>query len=671
MKKLFVLLLGSVLWTAGAFTAVAASQPEEAAAIEEGEAIGERVGLYATLAEYEELTGERIRQFSEAPMLETKVAAGELPPLDERLPEEPMVIEPLERIGRYGGTMKLAGVGRENMEMGHLKRFLGHTSYDGKRMVPFLARGWEQAGDSMSLTLYLRKGLKWSDGARFTADDIVFWYEDIVLNKELSPAVPQKWAPGGVPLTLIKVDDYTLRFEFAVPYPRASMVVAAEGRRLQPEHYLRKYHIEYNADADKIAREEGHDHWWQALKSHTGSAVEWDTDLPSFNPWVLTRIDAGQNRYWERNAYYWMVDTAGNQLPYIDAIQYTAVATPELVALNAMEGELTSAVKGLSFSDFAVYKRNEESGGYKIHLFNTSKYYTGTALAYLFNYTHKDPVLKEIFNDLRFRQATSLAINREEISKTVFLGKNAPYTLPVPPTRTGYEDWMGTSYAEYDPARANELLDEMGLEWDQAHEFRLRPDGKPLHFLLEYSLEWLGAYPGQVLELIKEYWAEVGINVTPKYMTEKLIGERAAANEADTGIWATEFAGERRQWASYPIWVSPPWHWYPGLGAGGPEWRTWHETKGAQGEEPPAEIRRLFNLVDQWLASSYGSEEFATAGKEILTINAEGLYHIGTVGPAPRLVLRANNLRNSVRDQGHFIGWWTGVYIMEQWFLEE
>jgi len=622
-----------------------------------------------TLQEYEKATGEKIEKFNEPPMLKVKVAAGELPPVEERLPEEPQVIEPLEEVGRYGGTMHLIGI-YPGGEMEGTVRRMATLTYDCSRIIPCVAKGWNLSDDYKTLTLYLRKGMKWSDGEPFTADDVLFWYEDIILNDELTPTKPKKWCPGGEPMKARKVDDYTVQFEFSIPYPTAIETLVSMPASY-PKHYLKKYHIKYNPDADKIAKQEGYDSWWQCIQSHyeEEAGQYYDLNIPVITPWVLKKRDAAQNSYWERNPYYWRVDTTGNQLPYIDKVMYMNVATPEVVAMKSMSGEVDCNRGYLSFSDFPVYKRNEKAGGYKVYLVPTMD--SATALSYAFNYNHKDPVLKKIFNDIRFRQATSLAINREEISKTVFFGKLRPWTAPVASNWTGFEDWMGTYFAEYDPQRANQLLDEMGLKWDKDHQYRLRPDGKTLQIVGEYCLEWLGEYPGKVIELIKEYWKDIGIKLIAKQVRENLVMERMRAGEHDLCFWNADGCSEILARCNYPIRLMPPWHW-AGIPMGGSEWRKWYDTNGKEGEEPPEEIKKIFNLVDEWLATPRGAKKYVKLTKELISLNVKGLYLIGTVEACPYPSIIKNGLRNVRRENALFAWRGTyGFYMMEQFFFEK
>jgi len=631
-------------------------------------AFAQGMKVYQALAEYEKLTGKKIEKLNESPMLRIRTAAGEIPPLKQRLPEEPQIIEPIEEIGQYGGVMQLVAVSYLSYTLEQTNERIGTLTLDGKKIIPNVAKGWKLSEDYKTYTLYLRKGMKWSDGKPFTADDVLFWYEDIILNDELTPIKPEEWTPGGEPMKVRKVDDYTVRFEFSAPYPTIIETTAYQ-LCAYPKHYLKKYHIKYNPNADKIAKEERYDHWWQAFQWHSadptlGEGGE-DLNRPTVRPWVLKKVDAAHNRYYERNPYYWKMDTAGNQLPYIDEVALLDVATSEVVALKAMGGEATTAELGLDFSDYPVYKKNEGEGDYKICLYKPTE--TGSALSYAFNYTHKDPVLKKIFNDIRFRQATSLAINREEINRTVFFGKTSPYMASVPPNWTGFEDWMRTYYTEYDPQKANALLDEMGLKWDKDHQYRLRPDGETLHILIEYCLQWMGAYPTKVLELIKEYWAKVGIKVTTKQVTEHLNFERMSANEHDLCPWNTDGAGEMLARANYPLRLMPPWHW-DGIDMGGPEWRKWHNTNGKEGEEPPDEIKRIFNLVGEWLATPRTEEEkYRKLTNELITLNVKGLYLIGTVRAVPWPVIIRNDLRNAVREGGL----WLYSTRPDQWFLRK
>ncbi len=662
--RLLSVMLILLLAMASAF-ASGEKETGQAAAAESG---GGKIVLYATLAEYEKETGKQIKSFGEAPMLADLVKAGQLPPVEQRIPDEPMVVAPQDRIGKYGGTLRGAATGPTTGGHDlHTARFqpLLRLSPEMK-IVPNIAKGFELANDNKDLTVYLRKGMKWSDGQPFTAEDIMFWLEDRIMNDELNPVKPKPWRPGGKLVEIDRIDDYTVRFRFAVPYPPITGRLAVSGSEpFDPKHYLQQWHIKYNPKANELAVKEGHENWWQAFNFHRETnQQQQDPDLPLLSTWVLQSIDSYGNKHFERNPYFYMIDTAGNQLPYIDKQTRVLVESREVVNLKAVGGEFDYVGLHMSLDNYTVYKEGEAQGDYHIMLFDNV---WGNEYIFAFNYNSKDPVKNEIFNDLRFRQAVSLAINRQEISDTLYYGKAVPWQATTPPNTSFFEPWMGTHYAEYDPDKANQLLDEMGLQWDGNEQWRLRPDGKPLTVLLEYVD---GEGPkGKVSEFLKEYWAELGINLSIKMVQRNFYQERGKANERDMGVW---HYGQTTEFAAYinPVKLSPPWSGY-GNPLSGSEWWNWYNTGGEQGEKPPAEVIRLLDVVFEWQTKAPGTPEYLALGKEMLTINLENLYVLGTVGQAPKPILIKNKLENTPQD-GMF-GWdyrFFFPFMAEQWYYE-
>ena len=227
MKRLFCVLLamlicGNVL-AKGGQTSMDPSQESSTAAILAGEYLEKYGRMAFTLSEYEEITGNKIDKYSEAPMLKALVTAGELPPVEERIPEEPVVVLPIEEIGQYGGMLNIVGRyprGWDDVQSTACVEGLFRISFDGTEMVPNLVtEEWDFSEDAMTLTLPLRKGIRWSDGVPFTADDVMFWYEDMLLNDEYSPVKSTTWKPGGELMKMEKLDDYAVRIQFAAPYP--------------------------------------------------------------------------------------------------------------------------------------------------------------------------------------------------------------------------------------------------------------------------------------------------------------------------------------------------------------------------------------------------------------------------------------------------------------------
>ena len=625
--------------------------------------------IYTTPAEYEELMGKTIEKFSEAPALKIKVASGELPSVEERLPEDYMVVEP-KKIGQYGGTLRTTatswGVAWDDYGVRYQGLFT--LSSDLKVVLPNILKDYALSEDFRVLTFHLRKGMKWSDGAPFTADDLMFWYEDIILNDELTPVKPKGYSPGGELMKMIKVDEYTVELQFAVPYPSVVAYIRWWGtmnRIWAPQHYLKKYHIKYNPKADELAKEEGFDHWYQRFLSLFES-TNWNQQqeplFPTLDPWMLDAVDVAGNKYFVRNPYYWKVDTAGNQLPYIDEQVLMLVETSELVNIKAIAGEVSLSAIEMTLENYPLYKENETKGGYQVRLWPQGT--TGVRYAFAFNLLYKDPVLAQIFNDIRFRQAMSLAIDRDELNDTFFFGKGIPRQATITPDTSFYEDWMGKYYAEYDPEKANKLLEEMGLRWDKAHQYRLMSDDRPLAITIEF-IQVEG--PLKLMELIKEYWEKVGVKVSVKEQERSLFKERRQTRDMMVQVWNFDAVSE------FALWCTPA---NRLLSGGDPfyayDWGYWFATNGEFGEEPPAEIKEFHKVMADWQLSLPGTEEYMKLGKEMAARNVRALWRIGTVGLPPKPVIVKNGLKNVPQEASYawdYLFW--QAYLGETWFFEK
>ncbi|MBV7328354.1 ABC transporter substrate-binding protein [Chloroflexi bacterium TSY] len=631
--------------------------------------------LFATIADYEAATGNTIDSFGESPILAALVESGDLPAVEERLPVDVGVLRPRDEIGTYSGPINLIGFFEgagaysqftENSQMGLLVNDPAYTGF-----FPNAAKAVEQAEDGMSITIYLREGLKWSDGDGLTSEDVVFWYE-LLQDEDLNPNIREDWKPGGELMGLNVIDDYTVEFTFSIPYHRATEVFAGS-RPFSPAHFLKQYMPEYSDGAEALAEEEGYESWQQALQFHAGLNDDYydrDPLAPTINPWVIADIGA-DSVLWERNPYYWRVDTVGNQLPYADSLLVIMTENVKTTGpVKSMAGELDINESGLTISDFPVLKRNEADGNYTVHTWLNAA--SSNAMALMPNYTVANEELREIFNDLRFRQALSLAINRAEISENIFLGLTKPFTGPTSPVWPGYEEWMGTHFADYDLERANALLDEMGLEWDEAQGTRLTPGGEPLSFIFEWETEWL-AYTEDLLDLVKLYWKEIGVDIEHKFVPEDTLQTRFVANEIEmtntSGAGGTEAVARSR----YPIRLMPPWHWggtgcCPGSAY---PWRVWLDTEGVEGIEPPEDVKRIYELVEQWLDTPYGTDDYVSIANEIQRLNVENLYFIGTVSAPPRVFITSNRLRNAPGADGVWGARVMTPYLAEQYFVVE
>lgn len=630
---------------------------------------------YADLDAYAAATGNSIDMWGEAPALAERVAAGELPPVEERLPSQPAVVQPLEAIGEYGG--ELAGpttnptcCGWDVLEM-RLQKLLTIDT-DLASIIPNIARAYEVSDDWTVFTFHLREGHRWSDGEPFTTEDFRFYFEDVLGNTELNPAPGGAWVADGELPQVDIVDETTVRMTYQIPRPTLLISVGSEvnNRGFRPKHYFQQYHIDYNPDANELAAELGFDGWVQMFNAKMtpynntwNLGAETDAYSPTLNTFVFVREDSFGNKYYERNAYFYKVDTAGNQLPYTDTLRRILVEDLQVQDLKAISGEYSHYGWGTLLS-YPTYRENEEAGGYRTA---TAEYSRGNEYSIMFNFTTPNVELRDIFWDIRFRQAMSVAINREELNELVYFGLANPSQNSPVPSSLFFEDWMPGYYAQFDPDLANQLLDEMGLDQRDADGFRLRPDGETLFLNFQVSVpedSWR-----QMGELITSYWNEVGVKTSYKLIETGLYRELRDGNQVDMAAWGTDMLdiGEMSNGLAN---MRPQW----GARASGHLWRDWLDSDGEEGEEPPQEIKDLWDAGEAFLAAPYGSDEWLELGQEFYNLSMGGLYQIGTIQRPPQPLLFKTNLKNTPPNDT--TGQWSWTYrqwvmfMPEQWYFE-
>lgn len=609
-------------------------------------------------------------KYKEAPALAELVKAGKLPPVDKRLPEDPFVVKPIDKVGKYGGKLSsiVADPTANLMEVeGSMGRGLAGRPYDLQTIIPWAVKSWKLSDDRKELAVQMRKGLNWSDGKPLTTADVKFWYEDVFLNTDLTPKIDGKWAPGGKPMVIKASDDYNFTITFEKAYP-AILDFLPSLTPWSPKHHLAQWHIKHNDKAADQAKSEKFDTWVQAFQSHaTVGEGQQDIKMPTLNAWAYEKQDQQGNRTYSRNPYYWMVDTEGNQLPYADAIERIVVENKEVLTAKVLAGEGTHHSWFLSLANFPLYKQNEAKGNYTTNLYPDLR---ASEMGFCFNYTHKDEALRKLFNELKWRQAMSHALNRAEINELRFAGQGVPRQPIMHPGATGYKEGVTDQYyTKFDVETANKLLDELGLKYDADKKFRLRPDGKPLALVIEVDAG--RADLAEVCNLIKGYWAKVGINISVKSQDQQFFMQRMRANDHDIGVWAIGGSSEVYSRQNEPIRYRPPWHW-TNTPLGGPLWRQWFDTSGKEGLEPPEIIEKLWDVSEQWRQEPLGSDKYKSLAAEMLQINAENAWCIGTVGLVPRVGIVKNTVRNAPK-KGQIVSieynMWA-YYLPEQWYFE-
>jgi peptide/nickel transport system substrate-binding protein len=631
------------------------------------------VGQY-NAEEWEKLTGQKITRFSESPILAELVKQGKLPPVDKRLPDDLLVVEPYEEIGQYGGTWHTVEVGNLPLIILQYEPLLrwddpGARGEKGKvKIVPNLAKKWEVSRDSKIFTIYLRKGVKWSDGQPFTADDIIFWFEDRLLNKDLTPILPP-WITAGGEVKVKRIDDYTIQFSFSSPntlFIEALASVTSMGIVRSPKHYLKQFHPKY-VSMDKLnsmAKESGFPTWYQLFLNRADLMA--NPELPVLSAWRLTTKPGSQREIAERNPYYWKIDPAGNQLPYIDRVVLERVNNPATTLMKALSGEIDwqyYMVGGLS--DYPVLVENREKGGYDVA---RNVPIDGLAAVALFiNQNVKDPKLRELFRNRNFRLALSLAINRDEINQLLYLGRSKNINLALMESSFYYSPKQleyATKYVRYDPKKANALLDQTGLKKRDKDGYRLFPDGSPLIIVVEHHFS-PNTYQGDTPELIAKYLNAIGLKVIIKPATWNLLYERIQTSEHQ--ILCSNIMG-----GFNPIWDPQLFLVYPSHSCKwAPLWFQWFDSGGKKGEEPPPEVKKLMDIHKAALRAT-NVETKTKLITEALRIHNENLWIIGvTTYPGDNLVIK-KNLRNTPRVfSTRTNDYWLGPLYFEQFFIKQ
>jgi len=633
------------------------------------------------LDEFELLTGRKIEAFHEAPMLAERVAAKTLPPVEQRLPDNPLVTVPWERIGRYGGRLRYTEF---TIGYDHYLRHLNEADLLEQRPQagvavcfkwteglpqPGILEHWSQNEDATQFTFRIRRGLKWSDGEPVTTEDVRFCIENTLLNPSVTPVLP-RWAKwGNKPLKLDVIDERTFRLTFARSYGLFVRLLATLrwGTLILPKHYLMQFHRDFTP-IERMAplmKQFGYgpEDWGRfylsiggGLCSGSGSFVPERMPpgggFPTLDPWVHVRQPNPGDYILERNPYFYKIDPEGNQLPYIDELSRTFVSDIQIQNLKILSGETDLQFQFIRLSDLPLFKRGEKRGGYRTMLLPAWQDYM---LIYPLNIHTADPVIRPILGDVRFRRALSMALNRKEIKEAMFLGMGRPAQLAPLPGSPWYREEFEQAWARYDPNAAARLLDEMGLRWDADREFRLTKDGRPFTLRIDYYDVSPTSGPGA--ELAKAYWEDIGIRTSVEYMDGARFWQMRGANEAQVTVWWGDGASPAAQSFVSGFLMTRV-------------WEQWYETGGATGEEPPEWVKELFDTRELMHASP-DPEVRRRAGCRIFEIFCRHLWTIGTVADVPVPFVYSRRLGNIdvARKRRHYHV--TVAEAAEQWFFKE
>lgn len=555
--------------------------------------------------------------FKEAPMLAAKVAKGELPPIAERLPKNPLIVDKdyFEagtmdnwQPGKFGGELRLSHNEPNNAPdvffiiMQPIIRLANGLSDSDiqANICEFLGA----SDDNKEFTFRIRDGLRWSDGVPVTTEDVRFAYEDVTLNPELTSLVPNWLNLAGLPGKLEIVDELTFKFRF----PESNGIFVKNvmfnewveySRIIKPSHYLKQFHSKY-ATPEEIAR--------RIKESDLGEGSTWlqlyllkdaynreitsrkSLGMPMLTPWHLVSID-NEVFVYERNPYYHKVDSSGQQLPYLDRIVSPKVQDGEMENVRMISGEADILRRNAALIKMPLYKANESQGNYTTLMLQSHLKAPATIF---FNYGYPDLTARAIMNDVRFRKAVSLGIDKQEIIDSVYLG------FGEIPTYT---------YGEYDPAEANRLLDEMGMKIGP-NGVRTAPDGSPFLFLVENGGEAVDL-PGAAEIAAAHLREHLNLNAEMRQTDTTMFTSALWQNKVMSRMhWGFDM-NLPEEYTTRPLYFNSIYNlnYMKALRAGQP-------TDKPEMIEPADWIKEGFMIYDKFMKLSYGTPEYEASMAE-------------------------------------------------------
>ncbi len=636
------------------------------------------------LAEYQAAAGCEMT-FSANPEIEALNAEiqdnPELPALADRLPSEPLVVVPYTTIGTYGGTLDALSNATEAgtsdfLSIRHVN--LVRYSDDLQTIVPNVAKSWEWNDDFTELTMTLRAGHKWSDGAPFTSEDVRFWLEDLALNPNIRESAADYVLAGGEPIQIEIIDEQTFKFVLAAPKPGLLVHFASSyAQGFQPAHFLGQYHPDLNPEADALAAEFGFESGYDFVNFYYGASDWTDTPTPMLrDPDLAPRLpygttptleshifvtDTTEGRKLVANPYFFQVDTTGQQLPYISRQDERYINDNEVRILTMVNGDVDYKAQSVQLPSVPLLLDNMESGDYSIQLKPTIAMPT-----FSFNMTIEDDARREVYNNIDFRRAMSVAIDRDGLNSVAFFDQGTPQQYTgFSPTPTFVDPALVTYATEFSADEANTLLDGIGMVDTDGDGFRELPNGDKLVLNLQFATQGVAA---EVVEFVGQNWADVGIETTVKEVTPDEYRAAQSANELDVMMWqrgepVAIHLGTNASWV-------PPYADYFGH-RNGMLWAEYLETGGTLGMEPPAWAMSMVDDIAAFQQAVPGSAEAGEIGARMAQTMTESLMFIGTVS-APAPIYVSNRLSNVPEFQTWSYEYYrTYPYRGTQWSLTE
>ncbi|MGW5363904.1 ABC transporter substrate-binding protein [Actinopolymorpha pittospori] len=645
-------------------------------------------------------------KFQEAPMLAEQVQAGTLDPIEKRLPENPFVIpHKWVKPGKFGGNLLMISPTATGgaIDASNKEYMYGHTLLrwlnDGLAIGSGMVESWEHNDDASEWTLHFRKGMRWSDGHPWSTEDIMFWWNDLVLNEDHTDTPPDECKSGkGTVATLTAPDDVTIVMKFDAPAPltadRLAMWVKGTigngPKWMVPAHFAKQFHPKYTKSVPK--------NWASA-----GGLFELKVDFsrnpecPTMTGWRLKALKEGQTITWERNPYYYCVMPNGDQLPYVDTLTMSVVQDKQVGKLQMQQGKLDyvhGAFFGVDLPDISTMKQAEKTSNLDVILWDGG---SGTGSVFFLNYDHPDPKFRKLIREPKFRKALSMATNRGEIQKAIYFNTGEKTTGTLSPKakeyivddegKKAYQEWRDSA-VKYDPEAAKKLFDELGVVDKDGDGLREFPDGSKLMISLDYPANTVDEHK-QKNAFLERDWKAVGINARQNPVAPDGASDQWKAGKlTSTTAWEV---GDGPNHLVYPQWLVPiePERYCPLEGQ-------WYNVRGTPDEKrqldvdpykrtPPrmepekgGPIEQLWTIYDQTKVEPDEMKRTRLVWDMIKIHVEHGPFFQGSVANTPRVVLARKGLQNVPRKenltQGGFANPWIhptpAVYDPETFFWD-
>lgn len=641
--------------------------------------------------------------FNESPQLKGKG----LPPVEQRLPDSPYVVpHNWTQQGKYGGKLNMPVFGTTGMTNANSCRefFYGISPTrwlnDGLDIGPGIADSWTSNKDASVWTIHFRTGLKWSDGHPFSVDDVLFWWEDIVLpgyDAQVPP--PDCLSAKGNLVKMSKVDNSTLKLTYDSPQPLVAEYLAAwvkgnTGKNgpswVMPKHYLKNFNIKYNKKLPKD---------WDSVGGLWETKADWlnNPDCPTLTGWKCKSSNNNTGAVLERNPYYYAVTKEGDQLPYIDEISFNLVQNAQVIKLQVQQGKTDFCFGNfnqLTVGDVSTLSQNKQKGNYEILLWDNG---SGTGYIFFLNYDYQDKKYGPLFRDKRFRQAISLAHNRATTQKTLYFGTGEQTTGTMSPKAiefhigsgpSVYKAWRD-SYKNRDVAKAKSLLAELGLKDTNGDGYVEFPDGSKLDVQVPYSADIASdqaAHDDQLVADVKD----IGLRMTRVPIAPQAFGP--AWNNGTLMSHTNWDDGDGPDCLVYPQWMIPieNTRWAPLEGAyystiGTPKEHTEQNVPPLKrhpprmAPDPNGPIAKLLNLYNQTKLEPDAFKRHQLVWEIVKVQIKEGPFFMGSVANTPQIVVKNTGLMNVPAKenlaQGGFVNPWTtpspAVYDTESFYWSD